>query len=142
MNNKIKDLTENFSVEKLPIVKGEISKSQQEDFYTIMLPIAKFILDDKIVETELFFTRILLPKTLLSYIGQTVLYPINPNIGYVDGSIYLRDAHSPIDISEIKFIEIENNTLKVEINMEFVFEFEGIGFKNERLFKEVLLTII
>jgi hypothetical protein len=53
----------------------------------------------------------------------------------------LRNAHNPVDISEIKFLKLENNILEVELTMDFVFEFEGIGFKNEKIIKEVELKL-
>jgi hypothetical protein len=136
-----KDLSENFSVTKLEFITGTITKQKENNCYTIIIPIEKFKLDEEIVDTKLWFDRILLSEPLQSYIGKTVEFPVNPTEGYIDGSTYLRDAHNPVDISAIKFIKLENEILTVELTMAFVFEFEGIGFKNEQLVKEVNLII-
>jgi hypothetical protein len=40
-----------------------------------------------------------------------------------------------VDVSAIIFLKLENDILTLEITMDFVFEFEGIGFKNETLKK-------
>jgi hypothetical protein len=138
--NDMIDLTENFSVTKLKILTGTITKQEENNCYTIIVPIEKFKLDEEIVDTTLWFDRVLLSEPLQSYIGKTVLFPVNPTEGYIDGSTYLRGAHNPVDISSIKFVEVENKILTAEFTMTFVFEFEGIGFKNERMIKEVVLT--
>jgi hypothetical protein len=139
--NTYKDLTENFSVARLELLTGTITKQEENNYYTIIVPIAKFKLDEEIVDTKLWFDRILLSEPLQSYVGRTVVFPVNPTEGYIDGSTYLRGAHNPIDISAIKFVKVENKILTAELTMTFVFEFEGIGFKNEQLIKQVNLII-
>jgi hypothetical protein len=139
--NTYKDLTENFSVTRLELLTGTISKQEENNYYTIIIPTEKFKLDEEIIDTKLWFDRILLSEPLQSYIGKIVVFPINPTEGYIDGSTYLRGAHNPVDISAIKFIKIEKEIITLELTMDFVFEFEGIGFKNEQLIKEVNLVI-
>jgi hypothetical protein len=139
--NTYKDLTENFSVTRLELLTGTISKQEENNYYTIIIPIEKFKLDEEIIDTKLWFDRVLLSEPLQSYVGRTVVFPVNPTEGYIDGSTYLRGAHNPVDISAIKFVKLENEILTVEITMDFVFEFEGIGFKNEQLIKQVNLII-
>jgi hypothetical protein len=139
--NELMDLTESFSVTKLEILTGTITKKEENNSYTIILPVAKFILDGQITDTTLWFDNVLLSGPLAVFIGKTVTFPVNPAEGYIDGSTYLRGAHNPVDITAIKFIKIENKTLVAELTMDFVFEFEGIGFKNERMIKEVVLII-
>jgi hypothetical protein len=136
-----KDLTENFSVTRLELLTGTITKQEENNYYTIIVPLTKFKLDEEIVDTTLWFDRVLLSEPLQSYVGKTVTFPVNPTEGYIDGSTYLRGAHNPVDISIIKFLEIKNEMLTLELTMNFVFEFEGIGFKNEQLVKEINLII-
>jgi hypothetical protein len=138
--NDMIDLTENFSVTKLKILTGTITKKEETNSYTIILPVAKFILDEQITDTTLWFDNILLSELLPAYTGKTVTFPVNPAEGYIDGSVYLRGAHNPVDITTIRFIKLENKTLVAELTMDFVFEFEGIGFKNEKMIKEVVLA--
>src|SRR4051812_41747931 len=95
--------------------------------YIIEIPIAKFILDDEIVETIIRLGGIELAEVLSSYVGRSIAFPVNPEEGYIDGSIYLRHAHNPVDVHEISFLGINNNCLAVELDAEFLFEFENIG---------------
>lgn len=142
MKDRVIDLTENFSVGKLEILTGTIQFNEDRNSYSIILRIAKFILDDRTIETEIRLDRISLSEPLSSHAGKTISFPINPTEGYIDGSIYLRDAHNPVDVSAIKFQKIENGVLSIELIMNFVFEFEGIGFKNEATIKQAKIEII
>lgn len=135
------DLTKSFSVKKFEFLNGSILKNDEENIYTIFLPISKFVIDNEIVETSIRLDFIELKETLKTYIGKTVNFPINPIEGYIDGSIYLSNAHNPVDVTEIKFLNIENGNLTTEITMNFNFEFENIGFKNEKIIKEITLKI-
>jgi hypothetical protein len=136
-----RDLTANFSVSKFELLAGTMTYNEELCAYCIIVPLANFILDEKEIETNLWFDNIKLMKSLDTYIGETIDFPINPNNGYIDGSIYLRDAHNPVDISSIKFIKIKNENITVALTMNFVFEYEGIGFTNESLTTEVKLTL-
>jgi hypothetical protein len=139
--NNYKDLTAHFSVDKLDFGIGTITKDTENKTYSIIIPISKFILDEQIVDTTIWLSRIILAEPLENYIEKTITFPINPIEGYIDGSTYLRDAHNPVDVSEIHFIKMENEILTFEMTMNFVFEFEGIGFKNETL-KKILTAKI
>ena len=130
--SKPKDITENFTVKHFDYLEGTIQKFDEKR-YNIEIPIAEFILDEKTVETSLRLDFIRLPNKLESYIGEKIMFPINPIEGYIDGSIYLRDAHNPVDVSEIHFMKLENNKLFVQMTINFVFDFEGIGFENESI---------
>jgi len=136
-NTDFEDITGNFSVSKLKFLKGCITQNE-DGMYALFLPIAKFILDAETVETSILLDFIELPETLSWYIGKSVVFPVNPVEGYIDGSIYLKNAHSPVDVTELRFISLENDILTIEISMQFDFEFERIGFKNESL-KEIFV---
>lgn len=82
-----------------------------------------------------------LPENLSNYIGKTITFPTNPNDGYIDGSVYLLNAHNPVDVSEIKFLKIEKNTIELELTMKFHFEYENIEYKNETIKSIVKLAI-
>lgn len=134
------NLTESFSVDKFEFLEGSIQEFE-DNFFTIFLPISKFVLDYEIIETSIRLDGIQLPESLSSCIGKTIEFPINPNEGYIDGSIYLRNCHNPVDVTEIKFLKLENQKLTLEMKMNFDFEYENIGFKNELLKKEFRLEI-
>jgi hypothetical protein len=136
----MKDLTTNFSVLKLQFLEATISKVDHE-MYHIIIPISKFIFENKIKETSIHLTQVALPNDLSKCIGKTVVFPINPNQGYIDGSIYLAERHNPVDVSEIKFINFEKNKLNIEISMFFDLEFESTGLRNETITKKIKIVL-
>ena len=138
--NDYPDLTADFSVTKWEFLQGQLKKDE-ENYYSIILPVSKFVLEEEIVSTSVQLYAIELLETLPSYIGKTISFPVNPNDGYIDGSVYLRNAHNPVNVSEIKFLKLKNELIEVEITMKFDFEYEGIEFKNEILKTVVKLAI-
>lgn len=133
------DLTDVFSVTKWKFLQGEFNK--EEGYYSIILPVSKFVLDDEIVATSVQLYAIELPENLPSYIGETISFPLNPNDGYIDGSVYLRNVHNPVDVPKIKFLKLESDCIELEITMKFDFEYESIGFKNETITSVVKLVM-
>lgn len=134
------NLTESFSVDKFEFLEGSIQEFE-DNFFTIFLPISKFVLDDEIIETSIRLDGIQLPESLSLCIGKTIKFPINPVEGYIDGSIYLKNCHNPVDVTEINFLKLENQKLTLVMKMNFDFEYESIGFNNELLTKEFHLEI-
>ncbi|MCB0442789.1 MAG: hypothetical protein KDC50_01925, partial [Flavobacterium sp.] len=130
--NDYPDLTADFSVTKWKFLQGEFNK-EEGNYYNIILPVSKFVLNNEIVSTSVDLYAIELPETLSSYIGKTVSFPLNPNDGYIDGSVYLKNVHNPVDVPEMKFLELENDFIELEITMKFDFEYEAIRYKNEIL---------
>jgi hypothetical protein len=55
-------------------------------------------------------------------------FPVNPNEGYIDGSIYLTGAHNPVDVTRISFGRLEEDKIEATLTMRLLFEFEGSGF--------------
>lgn len=84
----------------------------------------------KNIETVIRLDTINLPKDLGGLTGQSFTFPVNPDDGYIDGSIYFFAAHSPVDVTKIKFGEVANGKLPVTIETTWVLEFELTGFKN------------
>ena len=134
------NLTESFSITKFEFLEGSIQEFEDNSF-TIFLPISKFVLDDEIVDTSIRLDGIQLSESLSSCTGKSIKFPINPVEGYIDGSIYLRNCHNPVDVTEINFLKLENQKLILEMKMNFDFEYESIGFDNEELTKEFVLKI-
>ena len=126
------DLTYDFSVTKWTFLQGEF-KAEEGSSYTIFLPISQFVLDGDIISTSVDLYAIELPEPLQNYMGKTMQFPVNPTEGYIDGSVYLRNAHNPVDVSEIRFLRLENDCVELELSMKFDFEYEDIGFKNEEI---------
>lgn len=134
------DLTQGFSVQKLEFQTGTI-RLQEESLYKIRIPVLKFVLDNSIVDTAIELDFVPLPETLSAYIGKSVVFPVNPEEGYADGSIYVRSSHNPVDLTRLSFLNAEDGMLMVEASMKFDFEYEDIGFENEELVIRVALEI-
>jgi hypothetical protein len=134
------NLTESFSITKFQFLEGSIQEFE-DNFFTIFIPISKFVLDDEIIEASIRLDEIQLPESLSSCIEKTIKFPINPVEGYIDGSIYLRNCHNPVDVTEINFLKLENQKITLVMKMNFDFEYESIGFNNELLTKEFHLEI-
>lgn len=66
----------------------------------------------------------------MNLLVETFTFPVNPEDGYIDGSVYFFAAHSPVDITEIKFGESTNGKLPMTLESSWVLEFELTGFKN------------
>lgn len=134
----LKDLTKNFMVVELEFLSGSIS--HDNDIYRIDIPISKFFLDDEVIETSIILDQIQLPDSIDKLIGKELTFAINPVEGYIDGSIYLRNVHNPVDVSKLVIKDLKNKMLDVELHLHFVFDYEGIGFKNEHLVLQVKLA--
>lgn len=134
------DLTDEFSVTKWEFLQGELNQ-EEGNYYTIILPVSKFVLEEEIVSTSVYLYAIELPDPLQNYIGKTIQFPLNPNDGYIDGSVYLKNVHNPVDVTEIKFVKLENDFIELELTMKLDFEHEINGFKNETIKPVVQLAI-
>jgi hypothetical protein len=132
---KYLDLSKNFSVDKLQFINGSILTLENR-LENIHIPIAKFVLDGEVIDTAIRLDSISLASTLNNMIGKIISFPINPAEGYIDGSIYLKGAHNPVDVTEIKFLKLEDSLITIEITMHFTFEFEVSGLKNETISKQ------
>ncbi|BFO67738.1 hypothetical protein [Chryseobacterium sp. KCF3-3] len=135
-----RDLTHEFSVQKLEFQTGTI-RLQEESLYKISIPVSKFVLDNSIVDTAIELDFVPLPEPLSAYIGKSVVFPVNPEEGYADGSVYVRSSHNPVDLIRLSFLNAEDGMLMVEASMKFDFEYEGIGFENEELVIRIALEI-
>lgn len=131
---------ERFPIERLVPRSAEITR--RADKYRIAITTQPFELDGETEEREIILEDVTLPSnTVADLPGQTLRFPINPNDGFIDGSIYLRHAHNPVDVTSISFGERHGELIDTEFEMQFVFEFEGIGFDNVRTRMQMPLKI-
>lgn len=80
--------------------------------------------------------RVRLPSTDLAALsGRTFDFPVNPEDGYIDGSVYFLDRHNPVDVSRIVFSGFAGDSAIVTIEAAFLLEFEATGYRN---FQKVL----
>ena len=59
--------------------------------------------------------------------GRTFTFPVNPEDGYIDGSIYIDHVHHPVDITAIRFGPLVGSVIEVELEGDLNLEFEGLG---------------
>jgi hypothetical protein len=108
--------------------RGTIRPSRLKG-YEIEIPIAPFELPEGWVETSIRLDSVELPD-LDDIEGRTFRFPINPEPGYIDGSIYLRETHNPVDVSEVKFESWQGDEIQAGLRMRMLFEFEATGFRD------------
>jgi len=93
------------------------------------------------VKTSIRLEGINIPLELSELEGREFLFPINPEDGYIDGSVYFFAAHSPVDVSKIIFGKAEAGTLGAVIESEWILEFEKTGYKNFKHTLEVTFEL-
>ena len=90
--------------------------------------IAPFDLDGVVVKTSVRLDGVDLPNSdMRALAGQTLNAPINPEAGYIDGSIYIDGAHHPVDVRQIIFGKVEHEKINASFVTEIDFTFEGLG---------------
>ena len=123
---------ENFPIEKLKFTSAMLSGV--DGMVSIEIGIEPFELSldgySENIETVVSLDGINLPTGFNELTGRTFTFPVNPNDGYIDGSVYFFGVHSPVDITEIKFGELANGKLPMVLESSWVLEFESTGFKN------------
>jgi hypothetical protein len=116
----------NFPVELLKPLPGVFF--DDELGIDIEVPFSTFTLDDELVETSMRLDGVSLPTTDLQVLsGQVFHFPVNPDPGYIDGSIYIEHAHHPANVTSILFGLAEGDSIEAKFQVRFLFEFEGLG---------------
>lgn len=116
---------EDFSPKELKPRHAILSGKPGEASITILM--RPFLRDQEIVDTSIRLDAIDLPSNLLKDLaGRSFEFPANPNAGYIDGSIYLGNAHHPIDVSSLHFSETRDGELTLIVKGVYVFDFEGL----------------
>ena len=101
---------------------------------SVTIPLAPFEFDgdlteeDGPVETEIRLDGLRLPSTdPADLAGRRFEFPLNPEDGYVDGSVYVEHAHHPVDVSVVEFGERRGDRLAATFEVVLAFEYEGLG---------------
>jgi hypothetical protein len=95
-------------------------------FFSIVIPITPFSFDGETVETSVRLNFIDFGVTdwrLLS--DKSFVFPLNPEEGYIDGSMYLGHAHNPADVNRIAFGRFNESSVEVDFDIAFDFTYEG-----------------
>ncbi len=131
---------EDFPLERLDTLPGIISR--RNDRFDIAIGLRPFELDGGTVSTAFRLDGIELPaEGQLSWQRGIFEFPTNPEPGYVDGSLYLRHSHNPIDLTRIEFGEFRDNRINAKLTLSILFEYEHTGFSNLDVEFEVTLEM-
>jgi hypothetical protein len=123
------------------LVPKEASICRNGDTFNIRIDLQPFTLDDESVETMFNLERARLPANTRAWANQSFIFPRNPQDGYIDGSVYLRHAHNPADVTSIRFGEHRGDSISAELLIHLDLEFEGTGFQNTEVVISVPLQI-
>ena len=95
-------------------------------FFDIVIPVEPFEYDGETVNTSFALDSIELPVLdWRNLSGREFRFPINPEPGYIDGSIYLGHVHNPADVTMIRFEHPRGNLWGVAFDVLIDFTFEG-----------------
>ncbi len=91
-----------------------------------------FVLEGELVASVMQLDGIQLPSARLAdLVGKAYDFPLNPDDGYIDGSIYLAHRHHPIDIKRLEFHANRQGGATLLLKGCYVFEYEaGVDLKN------------
>ena len=70
-----------------------------------------------LVETEFRFDGVQLSEDRQALPNQTFTFPVSPNDGHIDGSIYLCCVHTPADVTSTKFGYICGGLINAEFSI-------------------------
>ena len=95
-------------------------------WYQIEIPLEPFVFDGDTQQTSVHVGDIGLPvRSWRQLPGREFRFPVNPEPGYIDGSVYLAEAHHPAHATRIAFGELRGSVLTAIIDITFDFTFEG-----------------
>ena len=116
--------SQDFPSELLVAESGTISGNSGKYFITIKLK--PFNFDDEDVNQELKLENVALPAEIIENLSETSFdFPPNPNVGYVESSIYIWSVHNPIDVLHINFGKVKDEYIEATFVFKFIFDYEG-----------------
>ncbi len=118
-----------FPVELIEVTGGRFEGEPNN--YTLTLTLAPFEVEGELHETEIVLDGIEIPDGSIDAVANKSFdFPVNPQDGYIDGSVYLFHVHNPVDVTRIIFGSPHDNRIPVELDLRFLFDFEGTGYTN------------
>lgn len=123
------------------IFENEFLGIEKKLVFDITLPLKPFDFNGGLVETEYQLDFINLPiKGIADLEGKEFVFPVNPDDGYIDGSMYLDNVHNMAFCSRIKFGKICGNSIEAELDIEVDFTIEGpenLGVQKGKLTSQI-----
>jgi hypothetical protein len=99
----------------------------------LQIELAPFVLSGAPVHTAIRLDGVGLPSQSLAQLaGQRLRFPVNPEPGYIDGTIYVEGSHHAVDISELRFGELDPQGLPVMLEGRIHFD-DGARFDDTAL---------
>jgi hypothetical protein len=135
----LQDLTLNFSATSLVFMQGKLILRGKES--AIVIPVKPFLLDGEKVRTAVVLEPIILPSTIEAIEKRQFRFPVNPEAGYIDGSIYLQNAHHPVDVPSITFGNLSPDQKTIEATLVLTFLFTAIGLPKETITRTLEMVI-
>lgn len=92
-------------------------------FYSIEVELNTFEIDDEVIDTSLILDFIIFDINDLKELeNESFDFPIHPETGYIDSSVYILWTHHPVSVSKITFGKIDNGYIAVSIdyNIEYL----------------------
>ncbi|MGI8331361.1 hypothetical protein ACRYCC_15475 [Actinomadura scrupuli] len=123
--------------------------------WDIRIPLAPFSADDEyepatfrpgtdgpeLVSTEIMLDFIALPAGGTAALSRrTFTFPVKPEEGHIDGSIYLIAAHCPVEVTRIEFGTATPDQIKATLHAHF--DFDAVGGVDIRNRTAVLRTVL
>ncbi len=123
---------EPFPKQKIRPQSGKLSGEDGNVSLEIFLSPFELELEDhsERVETSIRLDGIDIPASTAALEGKAFTFPVNPEAGYIDGSVYFFAAHHPVDVTRIAFGTITGSRLPVTLSTTWVLEFENSGFRH------------
>ena len=127
---------------------------QKSDAIDITIPLRPFRLQkleaaDGVTEKVSTAVRLedvpLLVASLADLENRRFSFPPNPEPGYVDASVYLRSAHSPIEIRELRFGTVLKDArprIEVRETMKLCLDLERTGLRNRDAVLSAQLRVV
>lgn len=123
--------------------------------WSITVPLAPFSADDEyepatfrpgaggpeLIATEISLDLVDLPANEVAALGsRTFTFPVKPEDGFIDGSIYLIAAHCPVDVTRIDFGQAGGDRIAATFHVHFDFDAAGgIGIRNRSAVLDTVL---
>jgi hypothetical protein len=129
---ELTDQLMDFPFDRLTSRGGTISRNG--DWFSIEIPFEEFEAGNEVIETSIRLDGMQFGIRDLQELGGRIFtFPVNPEEGFIDGSMYFLGAHNPVDVIAIRFGAVMGKTLAATFTMRFLFEFEGTGYKDADL---------
>lgn len=95
---------------------------------SLTILMSPFLAGQALVDTSICLHGASLPSNLLSDLAdKSFEFPVNPQEGYIDGSICVDGRHHPVDVTSLAFNRSRAGGLTLLVKGTYMFAFEGLA---------------